>query len=106
MEGSDSRTLASSHGHGDYRKRIAGPSPLDIMKIDEWNCKSLCNERVVSVLTETMQKRRIRLFALNETHLRCCDENSYDDYTLNNSGVTYAANQTSAGVGVGVGEKG
>ena len=99
-KGSDPRTLASSHGHRDYRKRIAGPSPLDIMKTGQWKCKSLCNKRVVSVLTETMQKQLIRLFAVNETQLRCCDENTYGDYTLNNSGGTYDAKQTSAGVGV------
>ena len=38
-----------------------------ILISDQWNCKSLCNERVISVLTESMKKRRIRLFALNET---------------------------------------
>ena len=70
------------------------------MKTGQWNCKSLCNERVISVLTENMKKRRIRLFALNETHLRGCDESTYGDYTLNNSGVTYDAKRTSAGVGV------
>ena len=70
------------------------------MKIGKWNCKSLCNKRVVSVLNETMQKQLIRLFAVNETQLRCCDENTYGDYTLNNSGVTYDAEQTSTGVGV------
>ena len=70
------------------------------MKVGQWNCKSLCNERVVSVLTEIMQKRRIRPFALNETNVRGCDESTYGDYTLNNSGAPYDAKRRSAGIGV------
>ena len=47
-----------------------------------------------------MQKQRMRLLALNGTHLRGWDESTYGDYTLNNNGVLYDAKKTSAGFGV------